>query len=494
MSIFQDHLKTFKEFGVVEGINLPVVRVKGLPHVRPAELVIFDNDQFGQTLTLHSDHLEILLFSSHPVAVGTQVTRTGQAVAIGIGDQMLGSVYNPLAQPLSGNESQPKIEPSLAEIDIPPLSITKRYQITEPLLTGVSIVDLLLPLGKGQRELVIGNRKTGKTSFLLSVIKNQVLNGSKAIYVGIGKQNVEIEIIRQWLAEQQILNQVSIISASSQDSQSLIYLAPFTGMTLAEYLRDQGNDVLLVLDDLSTHAKFYREISLLAKKFPGRDSYPGDIFYTHARLLERAGNFIHPVQGTVGISCLPVAETVENDLTDYIVSNLIGITDGHLLFDSVEFLKGRRPAINPSLSVTRVGRQTQSLLHQDISQLLMAYISDYQKNQQFAHFGAELTKDSKELLNTGEIIYKFFNQSPSNVMPLPIQLLTVSLIWSKVITEIDFKRIDMGDVMNALTSCYQQDKAFHQLVDQLIAINDWVKLLEQTSRAKEKILTACKLQ
>jgi F-type H+-transporting ATPase subunit alpha len=493
MSTFKDCLEKFNEFGIVEEIAYPVIKIKGLPHATSGELIVFENEQLGQVMILDEDYLEVVLLSSQPLLVGMQAARTGSKISVNVGDQLLGHIIDPLGNIKSyidtDNYSDRNNNAAYQFIDIPPPGITQRYQITEPLLTGVSIIDLLLPLGKGQRELVVGDRKTGKTSFIFTVLKNQVKQGVVGIYVAIGKQTIEIEAARQWFAQQQILPQMIIVASTSQDIQSLIYLAPFAGMAIAEYFRDQGRDVVLVLDDLSTHAKFYREIYLLARRFPGRDSYPSDIFFTHARLLERAGNFIHPVQGTASISCLPVAETAENDLSDYIVSNLIGITDGHLLFDSQEFIKGHRPAVNSSLSVTRVGRQTQGPLHQDISQKLMAFMSQYVRDVSFSHFGSELTEELKHTLQLGNTLYSFFNQQSETVIPLNVQIVVISLIWIQSSTAwIKITEDNILQIIENLTQAYEQNSDFRDWVEKLTQNLDWSRMLDQLSAEKQVIL------
>lgn len=426
-----EYLEKYKEYGIVKEVTLPIVKVQGLPNISIGEVVVFENEQIGQVLNVGEQSVQILILSSLPVNVGMKVSRTGTPLNINISEKFLGGVFNPLGQLIGGdldkhihtNEAEPRI------IDMPPISITQRYQITDPLLTGISIVDLMIPLGKGQRELIAGNRKTGKTSLAFSILKTQIEQGAIGIYVAIGKQSIEIEAARRWFIEEKIDQKLVIIASNADDPQSLIYLAPFSGMTIAEYFRDRGNDVLIVLDDMSNHAKHYREISLIAKKFPGRDSYPGDIFFTHARLLERAGNFVLESLGRVSISCLPIVETTENQLSDYIVSNLIGITDGHILLDSEEFVKGRRPAVNPLLSVTRVGRQTQGPLHQEISQRLTGFINEFRNSQRFSHFGEELGSDIKQIISRGDMVYEFFNQTPQQVVPVKIQILMIGIIW-----------------------------------------------------------------
>ncbi len=488
MSTYQIYLEKYGEFGVVQEVNHPIVVVTGLPTVHYQEVVIFENNQKGQIFSLGKDYVEVLVFSREPIRVGTKVAKTGKSIDVPIGDYLLGQVINPLGKLVTTAEGI--IHPDKEQaIDIRPLSIKQRIKITDSLLTGVSIVDLMLPLGKGQRELITGDRKTGKSSFLFTVVKNQVLQGTIIIYAAIGKKAVEIEHYRQLFIQEKLIKNIVMVVSSALEAQSMIYITPFTAMTIAEYFKDIGRNVLVVLDDLSTHAQFYREISLLAKHFPGRESYPADIFYTHARLLERAGNYRSSSGEEVSITCLPVAETIENDLTNYIVSNLIGITDGHLLFDVLEFAKGRRPAINETLSVTRVGRQTQSLLLQEMGQQVYSFLSAYKKQEQYAHFGAELTDEIKKNLDKGQKLYAFFNQPVNLVMPIQLQILCLAMIWLDMFYNISDKKIE--SVRERLYKTYWEKEEFKSYIDRLTNMVSFNDLKTAIQNEQVKIAEIC---
>jgi F-type H+-transporting ATPase subunit alpha len=328
----------------------------------------------------------------------------------------------------------------------------------------------LIPLGRGQRELVIGDRKTGKTSFLLSTIKKQAEEGIIAIYAAIAKKKSDIKKLQEFFVEQKIANHVVLVATSSYDSPSLIYQTPYAAMAIAEYFKKQGQHTLLILDDLSTHAKFYRELSLLARRFPGRDSYPGDIFFVHSKLLERAGNFKHPTKGEVAISCLPVVEIVEGDLTSYVSTNVMGITDGHIYFDSNMYYKGMRPAVNIPLSVTRVGRQTLSKLYREINKELTTFLSSYDKLQNLSHFGQELTDDVKKSLARGDMIYSFFNQPYQLTVPAAVQVVIISMIQHDMIAT---KQI-LETVRLKLTEAYKNPQT-----------QAWMEGFTKTSDVKE---------
>ncbi len=509
MSNFKFYLNKYKEFGIVEAVFHPIAVVSGLPNVQPKEVVIFDNNIRGQVLRLSRSTAEILLYSHHPVRVGQQLTRTGEPLKIPVGSYILGQVVDPLGKLLlpieqAATSFTTELEPGYWDkyvidkaedqrlIDAPQIKkLLDRVEIRRQLVTGVTLVDLLLPMGKGQRELVVGDRKTGKTSFVLSAMKAQIEMGGVVVYSAIGKKSIEIEMLREFSVRHKMLQSMVIVATTAHDSASLIYSAPFSAMTIAEYLRDNGNDVLVVLDDLSTHAKFYREISLLAHQFPGRDSYPGDIFFTHARLLERAGNYKHQEKGEAAITCLPMAETQENDLSDYIVSNLIGITDGHILFDKNEYIKGRRPAVNVSLSVTRVGKQTQTPLNQEINRKVLAFLGQYERSQVYSHFGSELNQTVHQVLDKGNLLYTLFSQSPEEIVPRSIQIISVALIWLDLLSPSQLG-VFIG-FRKCLVQMYAGDKVFRETIDKAINVDKFEDLLVNVKAISPHIFAQCQV-
>lgn len=429
---FQQLLQKTGEYGIVYQVSHPIVFIDGLPHAKTHEVVVFETGQKGEIFSINRGKIEVRTFAHEPVRVGTKVVRTDQLLSVPAGRELLGHTITPLGEPLDPND-QFTLPTEMRDLDATPVGIAGRQKIATPLLTGVSLVDLLLPLGRGQRELVIGDRKTGKTSLLMTTIKKQVYEGMIAIYAAIAKKKSDIKKLQNFFEQEKIMSNMIIVATSSYDSPSLIYQTPYAGMAIAEYFRDQGINTLLILDDLSTHAKFYRELSLLARRFPGRDSYPGDIFYTHSRLLERAGNFKHPTAKEVAITCLPVVEIVEGDFTGYISTNVMGITDGHLYLDTNIYYQGMRPAVNVPLSVTRVGRQTLDKLSRDINKNLTSFLAEYTKLQNISHFGQELTADVKKKLLQGDLMNKFFNQPYQETVPHEVQLIVVSMILQDLI-------------------------------------------------------------
>src|SRR5260221_2928839 len=333
MDAFNQLLQKNGEYGIVYQVSHPIVFIEGLPMVKMHEVILFETGQKGEVFSITRGKVEARIFSHEPVTVGTKVASTDQLLSIPVGKELLGHVINPLGEPL--DPSIPFTMPKeMRDLDAKPVGISGRQKITKPLTTGISLIDLMVPLGMGQRELIIGDRKTGKTSLLMTTIKKQAYEGVVAIYAAIAKKKSDIKKLQEFFVQEKIMSNMIIVATSSYDSPSLIYQTPYAGMAIAEYFRELGIPTLLILDDFSTHAKFYRELSLLARRFPGRDSYPVDIFYTHSLLLDRAGNFKHPKVGEVSITCLPVVEIVEGDFTGYISTNVMGITDGHIYLDS----------------------------------------------------------------------------------------------------------------------------------------------------------------
>lgn len=489
MKNFSYFIETLGEFGISSQIKHPLVQAEGLPSARSNEIVIFETGEIGQILSLQKEFAEILVFSENPIRAGTKIARTNNTLSIPVDPTLLGNIIDPLGKVIFKNSKSQIIIKEYREIENRPLGINKRARIKDPLKTGITVVDMMIPLGKGQKELILGDRKTGKTAFAIDSVKNQIGEGSIAVYAAIARKKSDIIKLQEYAIKEGIKDNLIIVASSSNDSPSLIYLTPFTAMTIAEYFRDQGKDVIVVFDDLSTHAKFYREISLLSRRFPGRDSYPGDIFYTHARLLERAGCFKHKSGKNVTISCLPIAEIIEGDFTGYISTNLMGITDGHIFFDSNIFYRGRRPSVNIPLSVTRVGNQIQSKLKKSIHRELTAFLALYDKMQNLSHFGAELSESVKNILKTGEKVYEFFDQPQSILIHEEIQLILFALLWLKMIDE--EKGDSLTEFRNNMIMAYnrQDVKTFFS---QVLEADTFNQFLGNISKNSDKILLICK--
>ncbi len=468
MKDFNTYLNEIEEIGYVEQVADSIIYVNGLPNVKSEEIVIFETGEFGQVFSIDPEVVEIIIFSKNSIKPGTKVTRTNEILKVPVGIELLGKVIDSLGNPI-GNLKPSKMPSLTMPVNAPPQGIIKRKTITKSLETGVLIVDMAIPLGHGQRELIIGDRKTGKTSFLTHTILNQTRRGNICIYAAIGKKKLDVKKIEEFFEKQGVIDKMVIVASGSEDATGLIYLTPYTAMTISEFFRDQGKNVLLVLDDLSTHAKFYRELSLLGRRFPGRNSYPSDIFYTHARLMERAGNFMTD-KGEASITCLPVAETAQGDLSGYIETNLMSMTDGHLFFDKDLFYLGRRPAINPFFSVTRVGRQTQSNLRREMNREIISFLNLYEKMQSFIHFGAELNENIRATLLTGTRVIQFFSQYTNEIVPINLQIVLFAMLWGNLWENKEL--ITIREDMQKIIRAYDQDKKIQELMDSLVAQNN----------------------
>ncbi len=488
---FENLLSESGEYGVATEIRPPLVVLSGLASSHIGEIIVFETGEVGEVFMLERDQVQVQVFSSNPIKVGTRATRTNKTISVPVGDELLGKIITPLGDQKSAEQTytRPTTE---QEIDISAPGISERAKIDKPFFTGTAVIDMMIPLGCGQKELVIGDRKTGKTSFLLSTIKNQIKQqGTIAIYAAVSKQKSDIKKIQDFFVKEGLVDSTVIVATESDDSPSLIFLTPYSAMTIGEYFLAQGHNVLVVLDDLSTHAKFYREVSLLANRFPGRDSYPGDIFYTHARLLERAGNFKYK-EGNRSLTVLPVAEIVEGDFTGYIATNLMGMTDGHIYFDSNVYYKGIRPAVNISLSVTRVGRQAQNDLTRSINRELTAFLALYDKMQNLSHFGAELSDTVKQVLSTGEVVYAFFEQPYKVVITLEVQIILFSMLWLKFFDKAS--KEDIGKYRDALSKAYQ-NPSNKQLIDNFLQNSKtFNELLGKISQYRDQLLIMCNAQ
>jgi F-type H+-transporting ATPase subunit alpha len=320
----------------------------------------------------------------------------------------------------------------------------------------------------------------------MSLIKRQVEEGSIVIYASIGKKKSDTHSLQSFFMENGVMSNTIIVSSDPQSTPTSVYLTPYTAMSIAEYFRDSGRDVVIILDDLSTHAKFYREISLLSGAFPGRDSYPGDIFYKHAQLMERAGNFNISDVG-VSISCMAVAETVESDLASYITTNLMGMTDGHIFFDSGLFALGRRPAVNIPLSVTRVGRQVQTSLKKEINREIGVLLSSYDKLINYSHFGAELSQKVKEVIRKGEILFLLFDQHYKDSIPEAVQLLLYGLLWGN---HFDGRSVtEILAIKNTLLEAYKDPKK-RAIIEGVVTANSQYELFANINKDKSSLIVA----
>lgn len=484
-------------FGTIISIEHSVVSVGGLPAARPAQVVKFENDTLGQVIKINEDKTLILAFEPVGLQLGSTVSPTKHILSFPASNNLLGTICSPLGQVISNedlevNQSSSQSEPQYQQLDISPPSLEQRAPIVEPLITGIRLSDLVVPLAKGQREVVVGGRKTGKSLYCLTAAITQAKLGEVVIYAAINKQMSEVKRIWETFSKAQVTQNIIIIASFAHQSPALQILTPQAAMATAEFFRDQAQSSLVIFDDLTAHAELYREISLIMKKFPGRDSYPGDIFFQHARLLERAGNFKVSSKSsqTASISALIIAESSQDDLTDYIVSNLISITDGHLWFDQTLFQQGRRPAIHTGLSVTRVGKQTQTALFRSITQELVKFFNDFQNAASTTHFAAEVSPETQRLLQRGQHLLAFFNQTKPSLDSLQAQVGFICVIWHGWLSNLTTASLEK--YRDQFFTTYQQDESFRTKLDQMIdSAQSFAALLTTTQNTQQILVDAC---
>ncbi|OGB86092.1 F0F1 ATP synthase subunit alpha [candidate division TM6 bacterium RIFCSPHIGHO2_12_FULL_38_8] len=397
--------KQLDQVGIVVQVGDGICKIYGLVDAVYAEVVAFEGGNKGIILNMSEDFVLIFVLSqSIPVSEGEVVKRTGQALKISVGESMLGRVINALGEPIDGLGEILTTEFRAVEQDCP--SIVDRTPISQPLQTGILAIDALVPIGKGQRELIVGNRNTGKTALAIDVILNQKDKDVICIYVSIGQRQGNLARLVSKLEEHGALEYTVVMSADSSEAVLNQYLAPYAGTTLAEHFMYQGKDVLIVYDDLTNHAVAYREMSLLMRRAPGREAYPGDVFYLHSRLLERSAC----LKAGGSITCLPIIQIQEDDITAYIPTNLISITDGQLFLDAQLFKQGVRPAVSVELSVSRVGGAAQTLAVKKMSKALRLELAQYHELLSFAQFGTELDEISQRHLNRGALAVEILKQ------------------------------------------------------------------------------------
>src|SRR3989344_181876 len=450
MKNFDFYFKETGEVSYLQSISSSIFYVSGLPNARINELVLAENGMVGIVRAVLEDLVEVMVFEGQTLIHNMKVVRTNEYFQVGASEAYLGRIIDPFGSVQDSQLPIPASKLTYKYMESEALPISARVRIDRKLETGVIAVDTMVPVGMGQRELVLGDAKVGKTTFCLQTIVSQARRGTICIYVCCGKKKSDLKFVESYLLRLKVLDRVVIIAATSSDPAPMVYMAPFSAMSIAEYFRDKDKDVLVVIDDMTTHAKFYREISLLARRPPGRQSYPGDIFHLHAKIAERAGNFKTKSQKAVSITLLPIAETQEGDLTGYIQTNLMAMTDGHIFFDVVEAKGGRLPAINFGLSVTRVGNQTRSQIEREISDYIGVKLSEVRQAEELGKFGVELTETTMKVIDEGKKIDAVFQQDASLIIPGDLQILFAGLLIARFWEEASFAKINFEQKMLAI--------------------------------------------
>ena len=408
------------ETGTVILVGDGIARASGLDNCMAGELVEFENGAFGLAQNLEENTVSIVLLGSDQgLKEGSLVKRTGKVVSVPVGEGMIGRVVNALGQPIDGKG--PITASEWRPIECPAPGIIQRQPVKEPLQTGIKAIDSMIPIGRGQRELIIGDRQTGKTTIASDTIINQKGKDVICIYVAIGQKRSTVANLVQSLTEAGAMSYTIVVSATASELSPLQYIAPYSGCAMGEYFMHQGKHVLIIYDDLSKHAVAYRALSLLIRRPPGREAYPGDVFYLHSRLLERAAKLSNELGGG-SLTALPIIETQAGDVSAYIPTNVISITDGQIFLETELFHSGVMPAVNPGISVSRVGGNAQIKAMKKVAGTLKLIYSQYRELQSFAQFGSDLDADTKARLAQGERIVEVLKQNRSAPVPVEKQV------------------------------------------------------------------------
>jgi F-type H+-transporting ATPase subunit alpha len=432
-SIIKEQIKSYdsklrqEEVGTVILVGDGIARVNGLENCMANELLAFEGGESGMALNLEENVVSVVLLSDDSrIKEGDTVRRTGEVVSVPVGDAMLGRVVNALGRPIDGKG--PIASSGVRPIESEAPGIIKRKSVSVPLQTGIKAIDSMIPIGRGQRELIIGDRQTGKTTIAIDTIINQKGKDVLCVYVAIGQKNSTVVQLTETLRAAGAMDYSVIVSATASDPAPLQYIAPYAGCAIAEHFMASGKDVLIVYDDLSKHAVAYRALSLLIRRPPGREAYPGDVFYLHSRLLERAAR-VAPEYGGGSITALPIIETQAGDVSAYIPTNVISITDGQIFLETELFHAGVMPAVNPGISVSRVGGNAQIKAMKKVAGTLKLLYSQYRELQSFAQFGSDLDADTKARLALGERIVAILKQDKTSPVAVENQ---VALIYATI--------------------------------------------------------------
>ncbi|MBR3832536.1 MAG: F0F1 ATP synthase subunit alpha, partial [Mycoplasmataceae bacterium] len=426
------------EEGQILSVGDGIALVSGLDKAKLGELLDFGNGAYGIVLNLEEDAVGVALMSSQTsIKEGGKVKRTKEVVSVGVGDELIGRVLNALGEPIDGKNL--KTTKKRTVFRIAP-GVMTRESVNEPLETGLILVDSLVPIGKGQRELIIGDRQTGKTAIAIDTIINQKGKNVNCIYVAIGQKNSTIAQIVEKLKVAGAMEYTTIVVAGASELSPLQYLAPYTGVTIAEEWMEKGKNVLIVYDDLTKHAISYRTLSLLLRRPPGREAYPGDVFYLHAQLLERAAK-VNKKYGGGSITALPIIETQSGDISAYIPTNVISITDGQIFTSESLFNSGQRPAVDVGFSVSRVGSSAQIKAMKQVTSSLKLELSQFNEMQAFAQFSSDLDDSTKKILEHGKRVYEILKQNQYSPLDQSIQIVILFSIKNKLIKNIPIEHM-----------------------------------------------------
>ncbi|MFM1514249.1 F0F1 ATP synthase subunit alpha [Helcococcus ovis] len=458
-----------KEVGYVEEVGDGIAIISGLKHVTYGEIVVFENGEKGLVQDIQKEYIGCVIFGKDSeILEGDEVRRTNRTAGVGVSEQLLGRVVDALGAPIDGlGDIVPE---EYYQIEKPAPEILERKPVSRPMETGILAIDSMFPIGRGQRELIIGDRQTGKTAIALDTIVNQKGKDVICIYVAIGQKASSIAQISENLSKQGASDYTIIVAATASQPASMQYIAPYSGTAIAEYFMDRGKDVLIVYDDLSKHAIAYRTISLLIGRSPGREAYPGDVFYLHSRLLERSAQ-MSAENGGGSITALPIVETQAGDVSAYIPTNIISITDGQIFLESDLFFAGQRPAVNVGLSVSRVGGAAQTKAVKKAASTLRLELAQYREMEIFTQFSSDLDETTKKQLKFGKGLMQLLKQDQYSPLNQSEQVITLVVSLSQVLIGVEEKNIKntMNEIINYINTknpnIYREIESTGQLLD-----------------------------
>ena len=453
-AVIKEQIKNYRtkidmdDVGTVVQIGDGIARLHGLDKCMANELLEFEGGVYAMALSLEEDSISaVMLGSSENIKEGDTVRRTGRVVSVPVGEKLLGRVVNALGQPIDAKGPIEAAE--IRPVESPAYGIIERRSVYQPVQTGIKAIDSMIPIGKGQRELIIGDKQTGKTAIGIDTIINQRGKDMICVYVAIGQKNSTVLRVVDSLKKAGAMDYTIVVAATAAEPAPLQYIAPYAGVTMAEYFMQQGKDVLIIYDDLSKHAVAYRAMSLLIRRPPGREAYPGDIFYIHSRLLERAAKLSDELGGG-SITALPIIETQAGDVSAYIPTNVISITDGQIFLETELFNAGVRPAVNPGISVSRVGGSAQIKAMKKVAGSLKLLYSQYRELQAFSQFGSDLDADTKARLANGERIVEVLKQPQNTPISVEHQVMIIYAVVNGLLD--DVKVSDIQTLQNGLFS------------------------------------------
>ncbi|MCB7343283.1 F0F1 ATP synthase subunit alpha [Blautia obeum] len=471
------------ETGTILMVGDGIARASGLVNCMAGELLEFEDGSFGMAQNLEENSVSIVIFGSDEnIGEGQTVKRTGKVVSVPVGEAMIGRVVNALGQPIDG--AGPIDTKEFRPVESKAPGICERRSVYQPLQTGIKAIDSMIPIGRGQRELIIGDRQTGKTTIATDTIINQKGKDVLCIYVAIGQKRSTVASLVENLTRNGAMDYTIVVAATASESSPLQYIAPYSGCAMGEYFMNQGKDVLIIYDDLSKHAVAYRALSLLIRRPPGREAYPGDVFYLHSRLLERAAK-LDDEHGGGSLTALPIIETQAGDVSAYIPTNVISITDGQIFLETELFHSGIMPAVNPGISVSRVGGDAQIKAMKKVAGTLKLIYSQYRELQSFAQFGSDLDADTKARLEQGARIVEVLKQSQNAPVPVEKQ---VAILYA--VTKGILEKVNVEDVSEYEAGLYTYLDADAAGLEVMQLISSTGKLEPETEEKLRHVLEA----